>query len=284
MSIIPVILDTSTFRSLSKDKLEKYNSGNFKIMISCYTFFELLCHLDENKDWEKSKGNVCKCSSVGILDDPFAIVEAELYYQTKQLKNHVPESQLIPGILKLLSNSSSIYDFYRSEFSDEKGQIRSIIDCSKEAEGTLKEKESEYLDFIKKIMDCIKQENYDVNSEKDCCKIIEELIEGRVIDSKKNSIQQKNIRNKVFNLCYLYYSYIFERAKKLIIHGNKNPDKNDYEDSCICLHLRLDRPFIFVTNDKGIYEAINNSIERLKNFNKSFIRNCHVYWGIGINL
>jgi len=248
-------------------------------MISCYTFFELLCHLDENKEWGKNKGNVCKCSSVEILDDPFAIIETKLHYQTQRLKNHIPESQLIPGILKCLSDSNSIDDFYRSDFFDEKGQKRSIADCSKGAWDALNEEEGKYLDFVKKILDCIKQENYDINSEKDCYKIIEELIEGRVIDSKKNSTQPKNIRNKVFNLCYLYYSYMFERVKKLIINGNKNPDKNDYEDSCICLHLSLDKPFIFVTNDKGIYEATKNSTERLKKFGKSLSKNCYVFLG-----
>lgn len=151
MNIIPVILDTSTFKFLSKGKLEKYNSVNFKIMISCYTFFELLCHLDEKKDWERSKGNVCKCSSVEILDDPFAIIETKLHYQTQRLKNHIPESQLIPGILKCLSDSNSIDDFYRSDFFDEKGQKRSITDCSKGARDALNEEEGKYLDFVKKI-------------------------------------------------------------------------------------------------------------------------------------
>lgn len=248
-------------------------------MISCYTFFELLCHLDEKKGWGRSKGNVCKCSSVEILDDPFAIIETKLHYQTQRIKNHVPESRLIPEILKCLSNSSSKDDFYRSEFFDEKGQKRSITDCSQMAWDILEEEEKKYLDFVKKIPDCIKQENYDINSEEDCYKIIEELIDGRVNDSKKNSIQLKNIRNKVFNLCYMYYSYIFERVKKLIINGNEDPDKNDYEDSSICLHLSLDKPFIFVTNDKGIYEATKNSIERLKKFRKSLSKDCYVFLG-----
>ncbi len=248
-------------------------------MISCYTFFELLCHLDENKDWGKSKGNVCKCSSVEILDDPFAVIETKLQYQTQRIKNHIPESRLIPGILKCLSNSNSKDNFYRSEFFDERGQKRLIADCDKRVEDILKEEENKYLYFVNKILDRIKQENYDINYKKDCYKIIEELLEGRVIDSEKNSIQPKDIRNKVFNLCYMYYSYIFERVKKLIINGNKNPDKNDYEDSGICLHLSLDKPFAFVTNDKGMYEAIKNSIDRLKRFRKSLSKECYVFLG-----
>jgi len=248
-------------------------------MISCYTFFELLCHLDVNKNWGKSKGNVCKCSSVEILDDPSAIVETELHYQTRRLKNHIPESRLIPEIIISLSKSSSIDEFYKNEFFDEKGQKRLIADCNKRVEDILKKEESKYLYFVEKILNCIKQEKYDINSEKDFYKIIKELIEGRVIDSAKNFTQQNNIREKVFNLCYMYYSYIFERTKQLIINGGTTPNKNDYEDSMICLHLRLDKSFIFVTNDKRMYEAIKNSIERLKEHGKSLNKDYCVFLG-----
>ena len=286
INIIPVLLDTSTFKSLSKDKLEKYNSENFKIMISSYTFFELLYHLDDHleEDWKKSKGNICKCSSVEILDDPFAIIETELNYQTKRLKDHVPESQLIPEILKCLSNSNSINDFYKSDFIDQKGQRRLIDGCSKGARETLDKEKNKYLKYIKEIRQCIEQQNYDINSEKDSNKIITQLIDARIVDTKNNNNQTKYISDQVFNLCYLYYSYIFERTKQLIIISAEEPDKNDYVDSCICLHLHLDKPFIFVTNDKGLYEAIKNSTERLKRFGKSPSKDCNISWGIGINL
>lgn len=287
INIIPVLLDTSTFISLSKDKLEKYNSENFKIMISPYTFFELLCHLDDHleEDWKKSKGNICKCSSVEILDDPHAIIETELHYQTERLKDSLPDSQLIPEILKCLRNSNSINDFYKSDFIDKKGQKRLICGCSKMARKILDEEKTRYLNYIKEIRQCIKQQNYDINSEKDSNEIIKQFIGARVIDAKNNFNQTKDISNQVFNLCYLYYSYIFERTKQLIINGKEEPDRNDYVDSCICLHLHLDKPFTFVTNDNGIYKATKNSIERLKKLGKNTGRDRNIYWGwIGINL
>lgn len=283
INIIPILLDTSTFISLSKDKLEKYNSGNFKIMISPYTFFELLYHLDEQPKWEKSKGKMRKCSSVEILDDPFAIIETELHYQKQQIEDRLPDSQLIPEILKCLNNSNSINEFYKSDFIDKKGKKRLICGCSKMARETLNKRKKEYLNYVKKIRECIEKENYDINFEKDINKIIKQLINARVVVAKNNFSQTKNISNQVFNLCYLYYSYIFERTKKLI-NGSKKPDKNDYVDSCICLHLHLDKPFIFVTNDNGFNEAIKNSIERLNKFGKNPGRGRNIYWGIGINL
>jgi len=255
-------------------------------MISSYTFFELLCHLDDHleEDWERSKGKICKCSSVEILDDPRAIIETELHYQTERLKDRLPDSQLIPEILKCLSNSNSINDFYKSGFIDKKGKKRSICECSKGARETLDERENKYLNFVKKIRECIEKKNYDINSEKDCNEIITQLIDGAVIVAENNSNQTKDISNQVFNKYYLYFSYIFERTKQLMIDGKEEPERNDYEDSRICLHLHLDKPFIFITNDNGIFKAIKNSTERLKKFGKSPGRDCNVSWGIGINL
>lgn len=51
---IPILLETSALISLSTPELEKYVSECPEIMISPYTFWELLYHLDE--DWSKKKG------------------------------------------------------------------------------------------------------------------------------------------------------------------------------------------------------------------------------------
>ena len=145
----PILLDTSSFISISSDELEQYNSENFKIMISPYTFWELLCHLDEN--WIRKKGQINKCSRIKILDDPQAIIETELQLTVDRLINRLPDNQLIPSILECLSKSNSINDFYNSDFMDNKGNKRLISECSERVRKTLDEEAEKYSNFVKRL-------------------------------------------------------------------------------------------------------------------------------------
>jgi hypothetical protein len=103
-----------------------------------------------------------------------------------------------------------------------------------------------------------------MDSDKDCHNVIMELVEGAVICAKNNSNQTKNIRSQVINTYYLYFAYIFERTKQLMNDGRTQPQRNDYEDGLICLHLHLDIPLKFVTKDKGLSKVLINSLKRLQ--------------------
>ena len=259
---IPILLETSAFKSLSIKKLEQYNLEGFEIMISPYTFWELLCHLDE--DWTRNKGQICKCSRVKILDDPRAINEIDLQYRVERLNNRVPDNQLIPGIIECIRRSDSIDAFYSSNFIDSMGNKRLIIECSTRVREILDERAKEYSNFVKKIRDYFTQEKHYLDSDKDCHDAIMSLVEGEIKTLRKDSINIQNIHKQVINKYYLYYAYIFERTKKLLKNGGSQPQRNDYEDGLICLHLHLNKPLIFVTKDKELSKALINSLERLQ--------------------
>jgi hypothetical protein len=258
----PILLETSAFKSTSIEDLEKYNLKGLKIMISPYTFLELLCHLDE--EWNRNKGQICKCSRVKILDDPRAIFETDLHYRVERLNNRVPNDQLFPEIIECLRKSNSINDFYNSDFIDSLGNKRLIKECTKRAQETLNEEAEKYSNFVKKIYSCFIQEKYSMDSDKDCHNVIMELVEGAVICAENNSNQTKNIRSQVINTYYLYFAYIFERTKQLMNDDRTQPQRNDYEDGLICLHLHLDIPLKFVTKDKGLSKVLINSLKRLQ--------------------
>ncbi len=266
---IPILLDTSAFRSLSSSDLEQYNLEKLEIMISPYTFWELLCHLD--KDWIQYKGNIYKCSRVQILDDPNAIIYTDLKYQIDKLINRLPDNELIPGILECLKESNSINNFYNSNFIDSRGNKRLISKCSDRVNKILDKGAEEYFNFIKKIMILIIQENYNLDSDKDCHSIIMSLAKIDEIYKKNNSKQTKDLSHQIVNKYYLFFAYTFERVKQLLQHGGTQPQRNDYEDSRICLHLSLDKPLKFITRDERFSKSSINSIKRLKRigFNSS---------------
>jgi len=261
---IPILLETSALISLSTPELEKYVSECPEITISPYTFWELLYHLDE--DWSKKKGQICKCSRVKILDDPRAVNEIDLQYRVERLNNRVPDSRLIPKIIECLEKANSIDAFYNISFFDEIGKMRLIKGCSKRVQEALDEKEDKYLAFVKKILDYFDQGGHNLDSDHDCHNAIMSLVEGAVITSQQNSIQMQmqDMRNQVIEKYYLYFAYIFERTKKLLKNGCLQPERNDYEDGLICLHLHLNKPLIFVTKDKGLSDALINSLNRIK--------------------
>jgi len=258
---IPILLETSVFISLSAKELGQYNSKGLKIMISPYTFWELLCHLDEN--WFLYKSLLCKCSKINILDDPRAVIETELKYNVERLNHRLPDNQLIPEVVECLKKSKSLNDFYNSDFIDNNGDRRLIKKCSEEVQDFLDKKAGEYSNFVKNIYDYLTHENLNLDSDNNCHTAIMSLLEGAVISAKNNSNIVKGIRRLIINKYYLYFAYIFERTKQLLSDGRTQPQRNDYEDSLICLHLHLDKSLKFVTKDKGLSKALINSLERL---------------------
>lgn len=257
----PILLETSAFRSLSVKELEQYNLEGLKIMISPYTFWELLCHLSE--DWARNKGRICKCSKIKILDDPRAVIETELQYKVERLDNRLPDSQLIPEIIECLRKSNSINDFYSSDFIDSMGNKRLIKECSIKTQEFLDNEAEKYSNFVKNIHDYLTKENHDLNSYINCHNAIISLAEGAIVRAKKNSNQTKDISSRVINKYYLYFAYIFERTKQLLNSDREQPERNDYEDCMICLHLSINKFLLFITMDKDLSEALINAIKRL---------------------
>jgi hypothetical protein len=258
----PILLDTSAFISLSSDELEQYNLRKLKIMISPYTFWELLCHLDE--DWFRNKGQICKCSNVKILDDPQAIIDTNFEYRIVRLINRLPDNELIPEILECLNKSNSINDFYSSNFIDSRGNKRLISDCSERVRKILDGEAEKYFNFIEKIRIRLVQEKYNMDSDEECHRIIMSLTKVDKIYKKNNSKQTKDLSHQIINKYYLYFAYIFERIKKLLQDSGAQPQRNDYEDSKICLHLYINKPLKFITMDERFSKSLINSIERLK--------------------
>jgi len=69
---------------------------------------------------------------------------------------------------------------------------------------------------------------------------------------------------------YFYWSYVFHRALRFVLEGKNAPAKkycNDYEDSFMCLHLRLGSQYCFVTNDGGARRALDETVSMLVRLN-----------------
>jgi hypothetical protein len=207
-----------------------------------------LCHLDENTDFSRTKGDFKKFKYVRVLDDQRAAIEKP--------EGRVPDTELICGALDALSASVSLSDFYSREIHDSNNNVHRIAGCVQMARAELKRREDRYVAFITQIMSVF---------------TADQII--RMTDEAKH----KNIlalatgwAGADAQLIYLYFGYIFHRALRLVESGKTKParaDYNDYEDSNMCLHLRLDRSYCFVTDDQDAKRALKEAIGLLGRIN-----------------
>ena len=136
------LLDTSAFISLGLQTFIKLRCWH--LHVSPYVFWERLCHLDENTDFSRAKGDFKKFKYVRVLDDPRAAIEKP--------EGRVPDTELICGALDALSASVSLSDFYSREIHDSNNNMHQIAGCVQMARAELKRREDRYVAFITQIM------------------------------------------------------------------------------------------------------------------------------------
>jgi hypothetical protein len=205
-------------------------------------FWERLCYLGEQPDFPRAKGEFRKFGLVRVRDDPGASIERPT--------DRVPDTGVIGSVLRKLEESASLGDFYSSQFSDAAGRRRQIAKCVSTVRKVLEEHEQRYLAFVQNIVNLFPR--------------AEAL---RLSDHVKNDYilaLAKSYRGVDVKKTYVYFSYILHRTLRFIRDDNRQPDPNDYEDSRMCLHLRLNAPCCVITDDGGTRDALRDTVSLLE--------------------
>jgi len=265
------LLDTSALRSMSARTLAALGRDS-RLVVSPFCFWEVMTHLDEERNFDRFKIELMKFKSVCVLDDLCAAVEAPLLKQNYALQNRVPDNDLIAAALAALRESTSLDDFYSKYIEDARGRVHSIVDCAALGRKALLEEEQRYLGFVGKILNLLSNQPtaYDSNAERH--RAILSLVEGWVIQLQNRGAAEAGLRQALITHSYFYYSYIFHRSLRYFTRSTKQLDENDYEDANLCLHLNLRTEYCVVAADKGLRDAISQTISLLKSLQDSFYK------------
>lgn len=260
------LFDNSTVRGLSHDDIETLCKELKNLYISSYSFWETLPHLEDNfGHWRKE---LLKFKFFNILDDPYACVDKIFLPNSPSLRDRSPDNNIICQTIIKLQNSNSIDEFYTSDIRDSKGYHRKIPGCVARAQDSLSKSKTEYVEFAGEIIEGFKKGM--IESE-DYHERVMELIEGQIIKYRQSKSLVRNLRHKAINRFYIFFSYILHRALKYYESNTdiKEIDENDYVDSTICLHLRLQTSYCLVAEDKNLREALDKTICLLNELNKT---------------
>lgn len=250
-----MFLETSVIRALSFNKLNQLNK-KFKLFVSPYSFWEILCHLDE--DFNKFKIILLKFDLCKILNDPY------LWYDYIQ-KIDDNTIEIVKSLIKVLKQSDSIDSFYSKKIKTLDGILRTCNNCCSRVRKKLKEQEERFLKLMTgKIIELYKNNLHDIPKtyiEKHSA--ILSLIKGQIIKAYDGKKPSKDNRKELQIRYYFYCAYILFRSIKKIKSGS-NVKVNDFEDASIVLHLNLKESYVFITSDNGLFITLNKIIKLIK--------------------
>jgi Protein of unknown function (DUF2934) len=249
----PYLLDTNLF-FLGAPIFAKLRGWN--LYISPYVFWERLSHLDEYADFRQAKAEFNKFEYIKVLNDPRAAIEKP--------SRRVADSELIYGALDALRLSDSLPDFYSRKIRDSNNDLHKIDGCVDRVRKELKEREAQYVVRVTNAMKLFTSTDMSKMDDEVKHNYILELINAHLsgLANRGIPIGEKDV--------YIFWSYIFYRALRFRMEGKTTPAKrdcNDYEDSNMCLHLHLETPYCFVTDDKGAKRALKETISLLSRIN-----------------
>jgi hypothetical protein len=229
-------------------------------------FWELLCHLDEG-NFDRNKGILMKFIYVKVLNDPKAEIETRLIPRDVKLKEHVPDTDIILATLGALQASDSLSTFYSSYIRDSRDRTRQISGCAAEVRQQLKEREDRYVDYITNIIKALSSGSVRVGTDEDHHRAVLALVNGHVISMIERGASEDGLLEQLVNDTYIYHSCVFHNALRYFRTGATSIPPNDFEDTCICLHLKLNVSNRVVTNDRNLNTYLNETIALINRLN-----------------
>lgn len=204
-----------------------------------------------------------KCSLFEILHDPFAAFAASIGINNNVNQTRYEEPHALTQVLNCLKESLSLEEFYKKQIIFPNGDIGLISDIANRGRKVFEEENSRYTAHMLLLYKDINDAglNYSNMKAKEFLEICMNAVKSF---SKSYTAAYELFEAKIFTASYPYAAYKLARLlgyQKRAIENKSNfcIDKNDTEDSFICLHLNIVDPIVLVTNDKGTANALDLS-------------------------
>jgi hypothetical protein len=191
-----------------------------------------------------------KFRHVCILDDPEAIARAELR-ATSLRRPRVPDNEVIYAALGALRESDSLSSFYAKLIRDSQGNVRTLSGFAARGRDVLQELEERFLGFMRQIVELVQSGTSTLKTPWDCFCATVSLTNGWHI---RECGQPLNLNEdvQVLRILYVYFAFVVFCARDYLTSSRVNLDLNDYEDTRLCQHVRLDLPCTIVTDDTDL--------------------------------
>jgi hypothetical protein len=241
----PYLLDTSAFRALPCDTLERL-AAERSLLVSPFCFWELVSHLDEPDQFSRVKGNLMKFRHAQVLDDPEAISIVELGTEPL-LAGRVSDDCLIYSSLAALQESDSLISFYSKRIRDSQGKVRELSECVARTKDLLRVQEERFQDFVYQIVASVKAGASTLETPWDLHRATVSLTNGWHI---AQCGQPLNENVHALRILYVYFAFVVFCARDCLEYSRVKVNLNDYEDARLCQHVRLDIPCTIISADK----------------------------------
>jgi|AntAceMinimDraft_16_1070373.scaffolds.fasta_scaffold23552_2 hypothetical protein len=259
------LLDTSAFKGLSRDALSAAQEAGWQLKTSPWCFFELLCHLDEESDFPKAKGNLMKFRGIEIIDKPLDRAVAKLGNSEEP---RVWSSGLCYAALAAIDAAQSYDDLANSVLLDEAGNTRGPLkDVALQVRRVLDEAEHEFQDHMTSMIATLKAEGQSPRSPEQNHQVIMDTVlraEGLPLPDTPDldySIIDPEIAIKD---SYCFWGYSLFQAIWLERIRAVTCDKNDLEDGQLCAYVPLNEELWVVAGDKKLRSRLEDTRNLLK--------------------
>ena len=271
------IFDTSALRAISLLNLRAL-SWTRDIVLSPISVCELLCHIDEPyKDLDAIasfhywRSQLFKATLLGILHDPYAQHAIHVGATSLGKNTKFEEKEIAIRTLDALSESDSLNTFYSKHIKLSSTEFGRASGCGVRARDILKSAEDEYLERLHRLKSMLEHDagvaDLSNISETEFWGVLQKSFAEMLKHYESEGVKIDNQPFRIVNSIYIHYGYTIAR----IVHyfrkqgiTNFSPERNDTEDSWLVLHLNMFNDDLFVTNDKGQFEAVMKALSVFK--------------------
>lgn len=250
------LLDTSAFRAISRDSLAAARGEGWHLTTSPWCFFELLCHLDEEDDFSKAKGNLMKFRGVEIVDKPLDRSVAE---REGSAKSRIWSSDLAYAALAAIDAADSLDDLNRSIIVDEAGDKRDLKGCVDRIRQRLDEEEARFRQLIMEVIKLIRSGQVPRSIAPERHQAILDMVASggsALVDTPDLDYENLATNEEILRYSYVYWAYTFLRAVTQADAGGHTCAKNDFEDGQLCAYVPLDKPMWVIAGDRDLFSTL----------------------------
>lgn len=260
------LLDTDAFRALGREALFAAKEAGWQLKTSPWCFFELLCHLDEEPDFVKAKGNLMKFRGIEIIDKPLdRAASALVHSETARCWS----SDLCYAALAAIDAAQSFDDLANSVIVDEACNQRGPLkDVAENARRALHEAEHVFQIKMRSVIAHLRVNRRAPRSaERNHQVIMDAVLEAKGLPLPDTPDLDYTIigPEPVTKCAYCFWSYFLLQAIFLEESTKKDPcELNDLEDGQLCAYVPLDEEMWVVAGDKKLRARLSETRDLLK--------------------
>jgi len=257
------LLDTNAVMELKSDERAAAKSNGWRLTTTPWSFLERLCHLEDQTDFSRARGQLMQFRGIEIVDKPLDRLVAARQASDKP---RIWGSHLAYAMLAAVDAASSLDALYRSVIVDEAGQHREIRGCVDRLRGILDREKKKFQKLVTDVINLIKSADVPVMTAEERHQAVLDMLvagESSFRDTEDLDYKKHASAAEILTFEYVYYSYAVSRSIAQYEAGGTTCAMNDFVDGQICAYVPLDEQMWILTGDEPLQEALSATCSQL---------------------